>query len=646
MKNIIFPEFFDYMLNNPYLSSFATSYEQLNDLVVDISSFLDEMLKEDNDQKLQKMADKFAKIHVKLKIEYYFLSDALDYVYDLFLSKKGDVKYDIEKVQKVIFLLKETFGKEYIKHMLSQALESLSSNDERKENFDLLKKFYDFLMGREVKEIGFDHTQCNIGKYIQSMEFVIKSYTVAELRIKFEIEHKKMHEYASMFVSFYTAGRFKEAIIMLDNFIKSSYLVFSLLNEIELIWERNKEHNFARFLHNKITTEKGFVGIVVEPVKNRKIEKFLDEVLYKLKDALKKYQNNFAFLNKNKIYLYFSKNKEYLLIEAIEHFKKELFKIASQYSQKYETIIENPIFRVGLLNTELLEDINFDVIKNIFLIIEEKLEKVKTDEVIVFEDFSSEVFELFELSKAHVHLEKEVIEIIKNRDFSIFAQKLVNTQTQEVEAVEILSRVKENRKFVSASIFLNIVEKNSLTLDMDIAVFDKVARNLEKISKITKKMFINIFPTSLNSNEFLKMLKNLVKKAEEFEIEVVVELTEHTLIDNFEKIRALESKNLQIAFDDFGSGFTNFERVGKLADLKETKVLKIDGEIVKYIKDSKVYMSMVKSISSFAKDVDLEVVYEFVEDKETYDILKELSKKLGLKSYIQGYYFYKPELVV
>jgi EAL domain-containing protein (putative c-di-GMP-specific phosphodiesterase class I) len=643
--NPLYSEFFDYILNDPYLSTFITSYENLSKLQKSVQNFIDKFFNVDNEKESLKLAKKFAKIHVDLKINYSFLVDALDYFYSLLVKNREFHEYDTDKIKNKIVLLKNVFAEEYIKSMLSQALESLTFKN-RKENFGLLKNFYDFVEGKKIKEVTYDHTQCNIGKYIRSIEFLIKSSDIPKLRLKLEVEHKKLHEYASMFLSFYHSSRYQEAIIMLDNFIKSSYLVFTLLQQIELYWEENKEKSFAKYLHKKVVTEKGFVGIVIESTKNRKIESFVENVLGDVRKFLKKYQNNFAFLSKHKIYVYFSKENEYLLNDVMNEFKKFIIQIADKYSKKYETVLENPIFKVGIINTEYIENTECEVISKLFLIIERELEKIDNNEIIIFKDFTSEVKKLFELSKKEISIEKSIIESIKNRNFYLFAQKLVDTLTKETKAIEILSRIKQKKHYIAAEDYINVIQENDLTLDMDISVFEKLLNNLDKFAKISKRIFVNIFPTSLNSNEFLDVLKKLLKKAEELKLIIVMELTEHTLIENYDVIKNLNSSNLQIAFDDFGSGFTNYERVGKLALLKESRVLKIDGDLVKRVKDSKIYLEIVKNISSFAKSVGLEVVYEYVENETVYNILREITESLNLESYIQGFYFSKPSFVV
>ena len=69
-------------------------------------------------------------------------------------------------------------------------------------------------------------------------------------------------------------------------------------------------------------------------------------------------------------------------------------------------------------------------------------------------------------------------------------------------------------------------------------------------------------------------------------------------------------------------------------------ILKIDASLVKNIATSSFSYSTVKTMVLFAKEQNMEVIAEYVENKEIYDILCSLGVE-----YSQGYYFGKPDLL-
>jgi len=91
---------------------------------------------------------------------------------------------------------------------------------------------------------------------------------------------------------------------------------------------------------------------------------------------------------------------------------------------------------------------------------------------------------------------------------------------------------------------------------------------------------------------------------------------------------------VQIAIDDFGAGYSNFQR---LLDY-QPDILKIDGSLIKNIETSTFSRSVVKTVVSFAKEQKIMTVAEYVENENIFSIIKDF----GI-DYSQGYLFGKPE---
>jgi len=622
--NAIYPEFANYVLRDIYLSTFINSFEQLENLTNLQASFLAEMLKTDN---LEQKTYEFANIHVGLKIDFLFLYEALNYMEELI--SKADLEIDYLKFKKVFSTLKDVSGKVYIKKMINESLESIVKEDNI-ENYLFIKEFESYINEEKIFESVY---KCDIDDYIKSLEFKVKTFKNDDLRIKFEIAHNNIHKYANLFISFYAKKRYKEAVVILDELIKSSYLMFSFLKDIEFLWGKEKEKIFSSFLLESFKNEKGFIGIIIEPSVNKKIDEFVHKLYNDLKNGLKNFNNKFLFLSNDKIFIYFSRENEIEFKEELSLFKKIVTNIANKYKKQYSTILKYPIFRIGVLES-FKTDIDEQIVMKIFDLIKEELNEVSTLEAVYFKDFTDVIEELVAEAKTLFEIENKTIEIIKNKNFTLFAQDIVDINTQKVKAIEILARV-EN---IPAGKFIEFIKRNDLTIEMDLAVFNIVLQSLNLIKKRADRFFVNIFPTSLNSREFVELIKTISKKAKEMNLEMVMELTEYTILKNIEVLNEL---NVQIAFDDFGSGYTNYERIGKLIDNKNASIIKIDGEIVKNINKTG-YKSILKSVSYYAKEENLEIVYEFVENEKIYNELKKIINEFGIKGYAQGYYFSKP----
>jgi len=88
-------------------------------------------------------------------------------------------------------------------------------------------------------------------------------------------------------------------------------------------------------------------------------------------------------------------------------------------------------------------------------------------------------------------------------------------------------------------------------------------------------------------------------------------------------ISKVQSYGCRIYIDDFGAGYSNFERLFKL----NIDVLKIDGSIIKDIDKAKDLQTITRTIIALAKHSNMKVVAEFVHSKEVDDIVRELLVK-------------------
>ena len=119
---------------------------------------------------------------------------------------------------------------------------------------------------------------------------------------------------------------------------------------------------------------------------------------------------------------------------------------------------------------------------------------------------------------------------------------------------------------------------------------------------------------------------------------IVFEILESEKIDSYDElkkfIKEVKKFGCQIAVDDFGSGYSNFAHIYEL----NLDYLKIDSSLVKYTTTDENSRKIIQTIINFAKDLEIKTIAEFVEDKESLNLLE----KMGV-DYIQGYYIGKPQ---
>lgn len=217
-----------------------------------------------------------------------------------------------------------------------------------------------------------------------------------------------------------------------------------------------------------------------------------------------------------------------------------------------------------------------------------------------------------------------------------YFQPIVDNDTKQIVKYESLVRlIDQNGRVVSPFFFLETAKKGRYYAQ----ITQKVLQNsFDALRKTDKEISINLSALDIENMEINRYIISLLEERKEDASRVVLELLEDESVKNFETIvefiEKVKSFGVQIAIDDFGSGYSNYERLL----VYQPDILKIDGSLIKNIQTDTYSLSIVKSIVTFAKEQNFKTVAEFVENEEIFNILKNL----GI-DYSQGYFFSAPK---
>jgi Amt family ammonium transporter len=101
-------------------------------------------------------------------------------------------------------------------------------------------------------------------------------------------------------------------------------------------------------------------------------------------------------------------------------------------------------------------------------------------------------------------------------------------------------------------------------------------------------------------------------------------------------IETIKRYGCQFSLDDFGAGVSSF---GYLKNLPVDYV-KIDGVFIRTLHNNEVDQAMVKAISQVSAVMGIRTIAEFVENRESFDLLRAM----GI-DFAQGYWIAKPRPV-
>jgi len=215
-----------------------------------------------------------------------------------------------------------------------------------------------------------------------------------------------------------------------------------------------------------------------------------------------------------------------------------------------------------------------------------------------------------------------------------FFQPILNLNTNKVEKYETLMRIKKEKDgYYLPAEFLDVAKHSK--------IYSKLSMSLIQKAFETFQISSNSFSINLSYLDMTNLVTTtfILEKLEEFNVGpwVIFEILESDGIENYEAIShfisQVKSYGAKIAIDDFGAGYSNFERLTEL----RADFIKIDGSLIKNIHQNDEMKIIAKTIVSFAKELGIKTIAEYVHSAEVLACIQEIGV-----DYAQGFYIGKP----
>ncbi len=224
--------------------------------------------------------------------------------------------------------------------------------------------------------------------------------------------------------------------------------------------------------------------------------------------------------------------------------------------------------------------------------------------------------------------------------FCMYYQPIYSFEKGKFVSAEALIRLKDNEYgFIPPSLFIPAAEKRGIIQSIGDFVLEDVFRFISN----TDFEALGLEYIEINLSVAQCMEDDLPAKfavlSEQFSVppeKVNLEITETTYEDignvmEF-NLEALSGMGYTFSLDDYGTGYSNMQRVSKLP----LALIKLDKSLVDDL-ETRVGGSILRNTIRMMRDIGKRLVAEGVEDKTTLDKLEEMGC-----NYIQGYYFSKP----
>ncbi|MDQ2694509.1 MAG: EAL domain-containing protein [Pseudomonadota bacterium] len=242
--------------------------------------------------------------------------------------------------------------------------------------------------------------------------------------------------------------------------------------------------------------------------------------------------------------------------------------------------------------------------------------------------------------KGKVHWEDRIRDALRNDRLRLFFQPIVELESGIIRHYETLLRmVGEAGEIIGPSAFIGIAERFGMIRDIDRWVVEQAirAQGASRQTSMPVALTVNLSGRHFGSLEILDLVQEATQRYQASPDHIVFEVTETAAVEKFtdacDFIEALRAKGYRFALDDFGAGFSSFHYLKHIP----VDYVKIDGSFVRNLHRDRADRIFVKAIAEMAHALEVVPIAEFVENRETVEILKDLGVPLG-----QGYHFARP----
>lgn len=242
--------------------------------------------------------------------------------------------------------------------------------------------------------------------------------------------------------------------------------------------------------------------------------------------------------------------------------------------------------------------------------------------------------------KREYELESEIHDSLEKGEFELYLQPILDLNTEKIVKAEALIRWNHKKYgLVAPNDFIPVAEKSNLILKIGEWVMEEACRILKRweYKNINIPISINISGKQLLQYNLPGVVEGIIKKYDIEPEKLIMEVTENYIFEEAEHLKEIINRlnkiGIRFSIDDFGTGNSSMTKL-KHINFAE---IKIDRSFISGLLDNKTDEHLVKSIISLAKDLEIDVVAEGIEELKQFVFLNNLGCK-----YVQGFLFSKP----
>lgn len=243
---------------------------------------------------------------------------------------------------------------------------------------------------------------------------------------------------------------------------------------------------------------------------------------------------------------------------------------------------------------------------------------------------------------SRLQLESDLRQAIENKEFCVYYQPIVSLETGRLAGFEALVRWNHPRRgLVSPADFIPVAEETGLIVPIGQWVLNEACAQVRKWQVDSPghralSLSVNLSARQVAQPDLLEQIRRALDTSKLNPHCLKLEITESVVMENAEAaalmFKQLRSLGVQLSIDDFGTGYSSLSYLHRFP----LNYLKIDRSFVSRLTTDD-DNAIVRTISTLAHNLGMQVIAEGIETDKQYQQLKMLGCEYG-----QGYLFSRP----
>lgn len=322
-------------------------------------------------------------------------------------------------------------------------------------------------------------------------------------------------------------------------------------------------------------------------------------------------------------------SNEFSLLVQQELSRKEL----SEYCDNFAYLLSQHAFIAGMEKVSLIVNIGVHTGKHLSLAHADTALKS-----------AIELSKLFAVYEAHndeqsyyqnnINTAKNIREAFHTGRIICYYQPIISTLSGVVEQYETLARlIDTNAAIIPPHDFLDIAQKTRLYPELTRTIIHQAC---EAFQNRTESFTVHLCALDVTDHSTVHAIEEIIVSTNTAD-RIIFELSEQDVYEHYVPIslfiQHIKRLGAKIAIDNFGSSYSNFDKILHL----EIDYLKIDGSLINKIIHSPRHTQIIKTIAAFAEAIGAKAIAENV---ETSEMLENVTA-VGI-AFAQGYHIGKP----